>query len=59
MPETITIKKKEFEHIRKSLSDSIELIEEIEFREGVNKGREEFESGKFTSLDGYNKKHKK
>ena len=59
MAETITIKKEEFEDIRKKLVASMQLIEEIEFREGVKGGREQFAKGEFVSLDDYKKKHKK
>ena len=59
MAETITIKKEEFENIRKRLLDSMQLIEEIEFREGVKKGREQFAKGDFISLEDYKKKHRK
>ena len=59
MAETITIKKEEFENIRKRLLDSMQLIEEIEFREGVKKGREQFAKGNFISLEEYKKKHRK
>ena len=59
MAETITIKKEEFENIRKRLLDSMQVIEEIEFREGVKKGREQFAKGNFISLEDYKKKHRK
>ena len=59
MAETITIKKEEFENIRKRLLDSMQVIEEIEFREGVKKGREQFAKGDFISLEDYKKKHRK
>jgi hypothetical protein len=59
MAETITIRKEEFENIRKRLLDSMQLIEEIEFREGVKKGREQFAKGNSISLEDYKKKHRK
>ena len=59
MAEMITIKKEEFENIRKRLLDSMQLIEDIEFREGVKNGREQFTKSKYISLEDYKKKHKK
>ena len=59
MQEMITIRKEELEDLKKQLLASVELLEEIEFQEGVKRGREQFKLGKSISLDDYKKKHKK
>ena len=53
----VGVKRREFEGIRHGLARSMQLIEEIEFREGVARGREQFQAGRSISLDDYKKKH--
>ncbi len=50
MAETITIKKEDFGHLQQSLLQSLELIEEIEFQQGIKLGREQFKAGAFHVL---------
>ncbi len=49
--ETIAIRKQDLEQLRESLLSSLELLEELEFQQGVTLGREQFKAGKSISLE--------